>query len=164
MVLRERGVRCTGTIRKDRCGPKEHKAPLKTKEELQNRGDMDSTCDGGVTLIRLHDSVVVTIATNFDTVEPIAMKVRRNKRAPTEVPIPNAFGRYNHGMGGVDSTNRHISTYKCAIQGKKWYWPFVTNCLGILRVAAWRLTVSVTNGRATLDQLTFLRQVHHSPM
>jgi DNA excision repair protein ERCC-6 len=153
--LGEQNLRASGVIRSNRIG----KAPLKRDVELPNRGDYDSVSNGVVRLIKLHDSKIVTLATNFDSVEPLHLTSRHSKVSLDRLKIPNAFHRYNLSMGGVDLTDRFVADYPTSITGKKWYWPLFTNCLGLMRVAAWRLFAHAHHGRSPLDQLAFLRKI-----
>jgi hypothetical protein len=154
--LGDRNLRASGIIRSDRL----RNIPLKPDSQLKVRGDYHSLSDGRIRLIRLHDSKVVTLATNFDTVEPLHQTSRRSKAAPKAIyKIPHAFKTYNEFMGAVDLTNRFVSDYKVNIAGKKWYWAIFIHCITMMRVAAWRLSAHIHHGRTPLDQLEFLRKI-----
>jgi hypothetical protein len=151
--LRRQQLRASGVIRNNRLC----QAPLKTDVELPQRGDYDTVCNGAIRLIKLHDSKIVTLATNFDEIEPLHKTTRRSKRGCEQLLIPYAFHRYNLSMGGVDLTNRFTIEYPTAITGKKWYWPLFINCFALMRVAAWRLYAHIHHGRPPVDQLGFIR-------
>jgi DNA excision repair protein ERCC-6 len=153
--LHDRGLRASGIIRNNRIC----RVPLKRDTELRARGDYHCLCDGVVRLIRLHDSKVITLATNFDTVHPLQKTKRMSKTGQEIVQLPRAFRNYNDHMGAVDLTNRFVVDYEPIFRGKKWYWPLFVNCLSIMRVASWRLSAHIHHGKAPLDQLSFLRSL-----
>jgi hypothetical protein len=156
--LHKANLRASGIIRPNRI----ENAPLKKESQLKNRGDHDVLCDGVVRLIRLQDSKLVTLATNFDSVQPFHQITRQSKAGQRSINIPHAFSSYNAHMGAVDLTNRFVVDYECSFRGKKWYWPIFINCIAIMRVAAWRLYIHVNNGAPVMDQLAFLRSIVHS--
>ena len=51
-----------------------------------------------------------------------------------------------------------ISQHRPTIQPKKWYWLLFVNCIEMLRVAAWRLYVTVGSS-PRIDFLEFIRSV-----
>ncbi|KAH9374958.1 hypothetical protein HPB48_022494 [Haemaphysalis longicornis] len=57
-----------------------------------------------VFLVKWCDSSVVTMATNYDSVEPIGPVSRwsSSKKEKVKVAQPSVFGTYNNGMGVVD--------------------------------------------------------------
>jgi hypothetical protein len=73
--LRECNLRATGIIRNNRI----RNIPLKDDTELTHRGDYDNLCNGQLRIIKLHDSKIVTLVTNFDTVEPLHNTDRNSK-------------------------------------------------------------------------------------
>ena len=154
--LRKRNLRATGIIRSNRLKG----VPIKHEKELRERGNFHSVSDGKLCIIRLHDSKVVTLITNFDTVEPLRKTKRRNKAAPLATyNLPNAFRNYNNFMGGVDLSNRFLVDYDACITGKKWYWPLFIHWISMMRTAAWRISAHANHGRPPLDQLRFLRSL-----
>jgi hypothetical protein len=136
-----------------------HGVPLKKESELKHQGDFHSLSDGIVHLIQFHNSKVVMMATNFDTIEPFHAVSCRSKSLPagTTINIPNAFYNYNQFMGSVDLTNLFIADYNISITGKKWYWAIFKQCLCIMHVAAWQLSIHAHYGMSSADQLLFLR-------
>lgn len=70
-----------------------------------------------VLLVRWKDNSVFTMATNYDTIEPLGMVKRwcPVQREKAYVSIPRLFQTYNKNMGS-------ISFYRVAIHGKKWWW------------------------------------------
>jgi hypothetical protein len=152
-ILQSENFRATGVIRENRV----YKAPLKSAKDFKTRGEYDHLCDGVVRLVRLSDSRVVTIATNFDSIEPLHPVTRYAKGGETKMGYPHVFYNYNRHMGGVDLCNRFVSEYKISIGGDKWYWKLFTNTIDMMRVAAWRLSVHLNHGQAKTDQLNFMR-------
>lgn len=146
-------------LRKDRLGPKNHKPVLKREKDLKERGEFDWKSDGLVRVVRMKDSSVVNLGTNFDTIESHYTVTRRSKTGNVNYPQPNCFRNYNSYMGGVDLTNRLVVDYTPSISGKKWYWPIFRNIISLMRVAAWRITTEVHLGKSPMDQLTFLRAI-----
>ena len=47
-------------------------------------------------------------------------------------------------MGGMNLTDATVGTYRSQIKGKKWWWPHLTNTLGVLMGVAWNI-YRVTN-------------------
>ena len=82
--------------------------------------------------------LIVNIAGNFATHQPLQKVLQRVKRNPnTSVDMPMLVKLYNTGMGGVDVVDQLLGSYRSSIRGKKWYWPLVINGLNISIVAAW---------------------------
>lgn len=57
----------------------------------------------GIAIVRLKDNNVVTMGSNFDSVEPLG-KVKRwcgVKKQKVDVDIPRMFINYNKGIGGI---------------------------------------------------------------
>jgi hypothetical protein len=153
--LRNQNLRTTGVIRDNRI----RNAPLQPANMLKERGQYHSLCDGEVRLVRLCDSKVVTIATNFDNVEPLHFLSRKRKGGLEPTKLPHVFYNYNQYMGAVDYTNRYVSDYPIFLSGNKWYWSLFINCVALMRVAAWRLSAHINHGRPILDQLAFTRAI-----
>ena len=140
--LHSRNLRATGILRSNRT----EKAPLKLDSELQNRGEYHSLCDGIVRMIRLRDSKVVTLSTNYDSILPMYETMRHNKSTSGRLKIPHAFASYNASMGAVDITNRFVVDYESVFRGKKWYWPLFINCIATMRVASWQILAHANHG------------------
>ena len=54
--------------------------------------------------------------------------------------MPQAFHRYNRGMGGVDLVDRSLSNCRPSMHGKKWYYPLIVNAVNLATVATRRLS------------------------
>ncbi|CAH2101108.1 unnamed protein product [Euphydryas editha] len=102
--LKREGYRATGTIRENRI----KKCPLRSTKEMkkEDRASYDYRFDkqNEILLVRWKDNSVCTIATNYDTIEPLGV-VKRWPPVQCEiidVNIPKLFQTYNKNMGGVD--------------------------------------------------------------
>lgn len=122
--LRKKGYRATGTLRNNRILD----APLLSVKEIEksNRGSHDYVFDreNEILLVRWNDNKCVTMATNYDTIEPMVSVQRWNKKekATTPIPQPAVINRYNIFMGGVDQHDWLLEKHHIPIRGKKWYW------------------------------------------
>lgn len=156
VALRDISIKATGTVRENRL----KKCPLLDTKLMKkkDRGVFDSKCNKSVMAVKWHDNQCVTIATNYDTVEPLGKAKRWSsaKKASVEVPQPAVIGSYNAHMGGVDILDRFLSTYRPIFRSKKWWWPLFINSLNLMVVAAWRVHVTVGGQH---DQLSFRRHV-----
>lgn len=121
-----------GTIRSNR---------LKNIGELKSVKQFDKTERGTydfqyaqqehLLVVRWKDSSVMSIISNFGGVEPVntVKRYSRESRKHILVSQPNIISSYNKYMGGVDLADSMIASYKCSIQGKKWYWNIFTNSI-----------------------------------
>lgn len=109
--------------------------------------------------VKWKDNNVVTMATNYDGIEPLS-KVKRSssvKKEKIDVPQPPLlFSKYNSSMGGVDLLDQGVNNYRITIQGKKWWWPIFTHMVNTSLVNAWRI---YTLDRKKVDLLEFIRSV-----
>lgn len=145
LILTERKVAATGTVRSNRVGG----AKLKTGKELP-KGQYHCQLDDSnkIMFCRWQDNKEVTIATNFDQIEPTHPVKRwrkgvqgKNKGEGPHVTVqqPNVLYNYNKNMGGVDLHDNAALNYRINIRSKKWYWPLWTNALNPAVVNAWKL-------------------------
>ncbi|KAJ8928709.1 hypothetical protein NQ314_018719 [Rhamnusium bicolor] len=158
-TLRERGYRATGSVRENRT----KKCPLPSVNAMKKdeRGVFNYICDetSSVLFVRWKDNNVVTMATNYDTIEPLS-KVKRwssAKKEKIDVPQPQLFSKYNASMGGVDLLDQAVNNYRINIQGKKWWWPLFTHMLNVSVVNAWR--IQNLSCEKNTDLLTFVRSI-----
>ena len=93
-------------------------------------------------MARWKDNAVVTIATNFDKVTPVALAKRwdAKEKKYVNVPQPALISNYNKKMGGVDILDKLLSSYRPKLRNRKWYWNLFTNALNIAVVAAFRIS------------------------
>lgn len=93
----------------------------------QKRGTCSSRFDANeeIVFVRWLDNTCVTIASNYDTVEPLKKVKRYLKecKAKDTVSQPHVFKNYSAYMGGVDKDDWWISKYARIIRAKKWHWP-----------------------------------------
>ncbi|KAJ8914400.1 hypothetical protein NQ315_017494 [Exocentrus adspersus] len=104
-TLRHMGYRATGTIRDNRT----KKCPLTDIKQFKkkDRGCFEHIYDENAKLlfVRWLDNSVVTMVTNYDTVEPLG-KVKRWSpiyKEKVDVPQPHLIQNYNRFMGGCRS-------------------------------------------------------------
>nr|CAH7752416.1 unnamed protein product [Callosobruchus chinensis] len=159
-MLRDKGFRATGTIRENRT----NKCPLPPKESMnkEERGHFRYMFDktNSLLFVKWKDSNVVTMGTNYDTIEPQS-KVKRwssVKKEKVDVPQPQLFRKYNSSMGGVDLLDQGVNNYRISIQGKKWYWVIFTHMVNTALVNAWRIHM-LNSGKQKVDLLSFIRSV-----
>lgn len=158
-TLRERGQRATGTIRDNRT----RKCPFSNIKSFQQkeRGYYEHRYDSDsqILFVRWKDNSVVTLATNYDNMEPVG-KVKRWSTAAKDkidVPQPFLFQNYNQHMGGVDTHDQAVSNYRINIRGKKWWWCLFTHMVNMSVVNAWMLHKLASEEK--VDLLDFQRQI-----
>lgn len=161
-LLKERGFCASGTVRTNRIAGATLKTGKKIKGEValkKYQADYlyDKTND--ILVVRWMDNSEVTIATNYDTVEPMVnvQRYSREKKNKIGVPQPHVFSTYNRHMGGVDLHDNGVANYRIAIRGKKWWWPLWVQCLDSAVVNAWKLHCFVAASTKTkpMPQLEF---------
>lgn len=157
--LKAEGYRATGTIRENRT----KKCPLKSCKDMkkEDRASYDYRFDkqNEILLVRWKDNSVCTMATNYDTIEPLGVVKRWSAvhREKTDVSIPKVFKTYNKNMGGVDEFDQSVSLYRIGIHGKKWWWVLFTYLIDMAIANAWRLHVMSHEDK--MDQLLFRRSI-----
>lgn len=161
-LLKERGFCASGTVRPNRIAGAQLKTgkKIKGKEQLK-KYESDYLFDktNGILVVRWMDNSEVTIATNYDTVEPIVTVKRynREKKKKIGVPQPHVFNSYNKHMGGVDLHDNGVANYRISVRGKKWWWPLWVQCLDSAVVNAWKLHcfVAASTKEKPIPQLQF---------
>lgn len=159
LELRSLGYRATGTVRENRT----KKCPLKSTKEMKklDRATYDYRFDkkGEILLVRWKDNSVCTMATNYDTIEPLGTVKRwcPIKKEKIDVAVPRLFQTYNKNMGGVDELDQSVSLYRIAVHGKKWWWMLFTYMIDMAVSNAWRLHVMCNDN--PMDQLMFRRHI-----
>src|SRR6218665_957681 len=122
-TLSRMSMRATGTVRENRiakCLPSSIKAISK-----QSRGsymyDYRFDVSNGVFLVRWHDNSVVTMATNYDTINLMASCRRWSKHTKDQVNVtqPLLIKQCNQAMGGVDLHNWNAGKYAFQKRGKE---------------------------------------------
>jgi hypothetical protein len=157
--LTEHKFCATGTVREPRllsCTLDNSKA-LSKKE----RGSYDYRFDKSnlIFAVKWNDNAVVTLASNFQSHEPLltARRYSRTEKKVVTVHQPNLISAYNANMGGMDMVDNFIAKYRIAIKGKKWWWPLFINYVDIAVCNAWSL--HRRNHGKGMDLLEFRRRV-----
>ncbi|GFX61575.1 chimeric ERCC6-PGBD3 protein [Trichonephila clavipes] len=121
--IRKSGFRASGTIRSDRI---QH-CPLEIDSIFKktSRGSHDFYFDvkNKITAVKWNDNKCVTLATNFDIIEPLT-SVSRHEKGKVEknkIDQPCLVSNYNKNMGGVDSHDWLLEKHTIKIHGKKWF-------------------------------------------
>jgi DNA excision repair protein ERCC-6 len=139
--LHQSHFHATGTVREPRLIASE----LENSKSFQKRerGAYDFRFDkrNQVLAVKWNDNSVVTLATNFQAVEPVlkANRFSRADRKVVSVTQPNLIASYNANMGGVDLLDNFVAKYRIAVKGKKWWWPLFINYVDVALANAWRL-------------------------
>ena len=158
-ILKEHGVRATGTVRADRLRKdlKINKKDIKCKE----RGAMQVYYErSGISCVTWNDNGPVTILSNIHADLPYT-QVKRwdwSQRNYIKINRPNCITEYNKHMGGVDSLDAHVSIYRIDVRGKKWYWSHYINTIDVVKSAAFKVFKFV-NPDDNMDFLAFTRRI-----
>lgn len=158
--LKDLGFRATGTIRENRT----QKCPLKSTKELEKngRGSYDYQFDqkNKIFAVKWNDNKCVTLATNFDAIEPIALAPRwsKEKKERVALPQPRLIYNYNHYMGGVDQHDWLLEKHNISVRGKKWYWSLVTRIIDMAVVNAFLLYRKI-HGKKSISIKEFRRSI-----
>lgn len=135
------GFNATGTVRENRI-VKCPVIPVK-KMKKEARGTYESAFDreNEITVTRWNDNAVVTVATNWDTIEPLnyAKRYSRTEKKHVQIEQPKVIANYNKHMGGVDLLDNFVAAYRINIKGKKWWWAIFTNFIDVAKANAWKL-------------------------
>ncbi|KRZ84342.1 PiggyBac transposable element-derived protein 3 [Trichinella sp. T8] len=76
------------------------------------------------------------------------------------MPMPNIVKNYNESMGGVDTMDKLLSSYRPKMRSRKWWWNLFNNALNITVVAAWRLHCELHDAdRSAMTHLAFRRDI-----
>ncbi|XP_056639371.1 piggyBac transposable element-derived protein 3-like [Diorhabda sublineata] len=142
-AFRKIGIRTTGTVHDNRI-KKYPLVPVKSIKKREDRGVFDFQYDerNQLLFVRWNDNSAVTMAKNYDSVEPLAQVKRWSSKRKEKMPVPQPqlFKNYNYRMGGVDLLDQGVNNYRIAIHSKKWWWALFTHMLNVTVVNAWRLS------------------------
>ncbi|XP_072497055.1 piggyBac transposable element-derived protein 2 [Notamacropus eugenii] len=159
-ILRERGVKATGTVHEymtERC-------PLKDPKDLKKmkKGSFDYKVDESEEIIvcRWHDSSVIDVCSNAVGIEPVKLTNRYSSASKTRTQVhqPSLVRLYNEKMGGVARMDQNISKYKVKIRGMKWYSSFIGYIIDVALNNAWQLH-RICSEETQVDLLAFRRYV-----
>ena len=158
-ILKEHGVRATGTVRADRLGKdlKINKKDIKCKE----RGAMQVYYErSGISCVTWNDNGPVTILSNVHANLPYTQVKLwgSSQRICIKINRSNCITEYNKHMAWVDSLDAHVSVYRTDVRGKKRYWPHYTNTIDVLKSAAFKF-FKLVNPNDKMDFLSFTRHI-----
>ncbi|XP_046666330.1 piggyBac transposable element-derived protein 3-like [Homalodisca vitripennis] len=122
--LLSRGIRCSGTLRKDRL-PQDNDLPDdKIFKKSQSRGSatVSVRADGAIALTKWLDNKSVTMISTNESVEPMCEVKRWSKAEKRYIQVsqPSVVQSYNKNMGGVDLIDRILSYCPSRSRTKKW--------------------------------------------
>jgi len=86
--------------------------------------------------VKWNDNSLVTVGTNYQSVEPIAAAKRwsTSLKQKISIPLPHLMAKYNKFIGGVDHLDWLVQKYRIGIRSKKRYFNLFTKCLGVALV------------------------------
>lgn len=162
-LLADQGVAATGTLRPNRC----EGAPLRSNDVMKKepRGAYDVVFDrkAKVSVVRWHDSKVVTVASTYAGAVPVqkAKRFSSTKKEKIQVDQPKVVQLYNYGMGGVDRLDQNLACYMIQHRSKKWYWPIFRFCVDLAVQNAFQLyrLQEKIPGAPEHDLLSFRREI-----
>jgi len=141
-------MRVTGTGKSNKTGKCPQKEDKAMKKKHVACGDMDYRFhdEEKILFVKWNDTILVTVETNYQSVEPIATAKRWSASLKQKIPSsqPHFMAKYNKFMGGVDHLDWLVQKYRIGIRSKKWHFNLFTNCLGVALVNAWILHSMVT--------------------
>lgn len=158
-ALSARSIRIVGTIRSNRI---DKSCPIISNEEMKKkpRGSFDYRSDNihKISVVKWNDNNIVSLATNFDRVEPTKSVSRFSHAQKRKINVqqPMVISNYNKHMGGIDRADQNISLYRVSIRGKKWYFPLLAHMIDVAEQNAWQL-YKEEGGK--LDHLAFRRRI-----
>ena len=96
-----------------------------------------------ILVVKWHDNIPVSIATNYSFVYPVGNTTRHSHKLKKKITIkiPKVVSEYNKSMGGVDFLliDKQVTLYRTRICGKKWWLPIFTQMLDVVVVNCWRI-------------------------
>ena len=115
------GIGATCTLRQNRinhCPLIENKL-LKKEARGASRSCKDEFT--GSTLVKWHDNSIVLVGSNIHSAGSLSKVERFSKEQKKMITIdrPEMIEAYNKGMGGVDSLDGNVASYRIHIRGKK---------------------------------------------
>ncbi|KRY23862.1 PiggyBac transposable element-derived protein 3 [Trichinella patagoniensis] len=98
------------------------KIPIMPVDEVKkkHRGFFDHVCNGTVYVCRWNDNAVVTLASNHLTHHPTGSVQRysQSQKKHVKIRMPEILRRYNTSMGGVDISDKLLSSYRPRLKSK----------------------------------------------
>jgi hypothetical protein len=107
----------------------------------EGRGAYDFKSANGVVVCDWYDNRVVTVASNFHSVQPVSMQSRWSKKDNSyiNIPCPNLITAYNKSMGGVDRCDMMLALYRMKMKGRKWYKRLFFHFVDLAVINAWTI-------------------------
>ncbi|KRY07850.1 PiggyBac transposable element-derived protein 3 [Trichinella patagoniensis] len=111
----------------------------------KHRGFFDHVCNGTVYVCRWNDNAVVTLASNHLTHHPTGSVQRysQSQKKHVKIRMPEILRRYNTSMGGVDISDKLLSSYRPRLKSKKFWWNLFSNALNLAAVSAWTRKIPI---------------------
>jgi len=150
----------TGTIRE----PRLIGSTLKDSKSLgeKEHGSFDFHCEkaNALAAVKCNDNAVVTLASNFQTAQPLqtAKRFSRSSRKNITIMQPNLIAAYNVNMGGVNMLDNFVAKYRITVKGKNGGGlKLFINFVDVALCNAWNLYRAI-HGKE-VDLLEFRRRV-----
>ena len=112
---------------------------MTNKDAKKARRAYDYRSDGTIVCVKWNDSCPVMAADNFFGISPV-QKAERTVKRKLKILIDQPFiiKTCNEGMGGVDTCDRLLSSYRPRLRSKKWWWNLFSNLLNLSVVASFQ--------------------------
>ncbi|XP_065059506.1 piggyBac transposable element-derived protein 2-like [Rhopilema esculentum] len=141
LVLKERGILTTATIRNNRLAGCTLKSEKEMKKDGRGSFGFQTDQNTGMVVLRWFDNKCVTLVSTYLNVDETVNVKRWNSSSKTHVDVtcPMIVKAYNTSMGGVDLADMLIALYRCKIKTKRWYLVILFNAVDIAKVNGWLL-------------------------
>lgn len=141
--LKENGILCLGTIRKDRLP--NNKIPDEKTIKKDPRGksyEYISVFENTpITVTSWKDNKQVNLLSTYCGTQPMLTTKRydKNLKKKIEIECPYIIKEYNRFMGGVDLLDSLIGRYKIRMRSRKWYMRIFYHLIDMSVVNSWLL-------------------------
>ena len=141
LVLKERGILTTATIRNNRLAGCTLKSEKEMKKDGRGSFGFQTDQNTGMVVLRWFDNKCVTLVSTYLNVDETVNVKRWNSSSKTHVDVtcPMIVKAYNTSMGGVDLADMLIALYRCKIKTKRWYLVILFHAVDIAKVNGWLL-------------------------
>ncbi|XP_051851594.1 piggyBac transposable element-derived protein 2 [Antechinus flavipes] len=159
-ILREKGVKATGTVHEYMT----EKCPFKDPKDFKKitKGSFDYKVEESEKIIvcRWHDSSITDVCSNAVGIESVKLTNCNSSASKTSTRVhqPSLVRLYNEKIGGVAKMDQNISKYKVKIRGMKWYSTFISYIIDVALNNAWQLH-RICNEETQVDLLAFRRYI-----
>ncbi|CAG0903911.1 unnamed protein product [Cyprideis torosa] len=160
-AFKSEGIGSTGTMRQNRLKG----CPLKSVAAMKTvaRGSMSVVVEmnSGIYIVRWNDNAPVTIASTVHGTKPMVdvKRYSQKEKKHIKVPQPKLIQEYNRAMGGTDTMDQNVSSYRIGIRQRKYWWCIYNWILGATMQNSW-LIYRLYNPNTS--QLDFIRAVVRS--